>query len=157
MKKFIVLLTLVSVHLLVAPLFAQSPYSKAFGVRVGSANGLSYEQFFGRSNTAMEWLLVYRRGGARVIGMAKQYIPLTRHGEALLYFGLGGHAGMNGFLQPEDYNVPVVGIDAMAGLSYVFPYAPVILSVDLKPMVELYRGVQFSGNNAGVSLRFVID
>ena len=89
--------------------------------------------------------------------MVTQFIPLTRHGDAYAHAGLGGHLGMNGFLVEEDYNVPAYGVDGSIGVTYVFPYAPLAISLDFKPMVEMHNGMRFSGNNAGFSLRLLID
>ena len=104
-----------------------------------------------------ELMLVYRRGGLRSIGMISYQIPLGYRSSTSIYLGIGGHAGANGGLEAETPWQPVFGVDAMIGIQYEFPYSPWALSFDLKPMVELYRQRSFSGNNAGVSLRYLIQ
>lgn len=152
-----ILLTLACMFCLFSTASAQ-PYDRSLGIRVGSANGLSYHQFLGRSNTGMETLLVYRRGGARVIGMVTQHFPLGgRSSDTYLYIGAGAHAGMNGFFWNEEHNVPVAGLDAMIGFTYDFYHSPISVSIDLKPMVELWGTRKFSGNNAGFTLRYALD
>ena len=153
MKKLLILLPF---FLLFAVAHAQ-PYQNAFGLRVGSANGVSWHQFFGRSQTGLETMLVYRRGGARIIGMLTQHIPLGRYSDSYLYLGAGGHAGMTGVFVEDRYNQPAYGVDFMLGFQYVFPHAPFAVSFDLKPMFEFVAGTRFSGNNAGVTLRYLID
>jgi len=156
-KVLATLITLACMFTLLSTATAQ-PYEKSLGIRVGSANGLSYQQFFGRSHTGMETLLVYRRGGARVIGMFTQHIPLGgRSSDTYLYFGLGGHVGMNGFFFEEEYNKSVTGVDAMAGFMYSFYHSPISVSIDIKPMVELWGTRTISGNNAGFTLRYTLD
>jgi len=139
-----------------ASLHAQ-PYDQSIGVRVGSANGVSYQKFLGRSHNALEAMLVYRRGGARLIGMMEHHIELGRRTDTYLYVGIGGHVGANGVLHTDEFNKTVYGVDFMAGLQYVFPYSPIAVSVDLKPMIELNGGMVFSGNNLGASLRITLD
>lgn len=133
------------------------PYRNAVGLRVGSANGVSWHQFFGRSQTGFETMLVYRRGGARVIGMLTHHLELGYQSDFFLYGGIGGHAGMTGIFEADSYNQQAYGVDFMIGVQYVFPYSPIAVSFDLKPMFELYGGTRFSGNNAGVSIRFLLD
>jgi hypothetical protein len=155
MKKCFALLSL-SFLLSLGYVQAQ-PYQNAFGLRVGSANGVSWHQFFGRSQTGLETMLVYRRGGARVIGMLTQHLALGRQSDSYLYAGIGGHAGMTGVFVEDRYNQQAYGVDFMVGFQYVFPYSPFAVSFDIKPMIELVGGARFSGNNAGVSLRYLID
>lgn len=134
------------------------PYPGSIGLRAGSANGLSVQAFMGHSHSSVEGLLVYRRGGARVIGLLTQYVPLGGRGtDTYFYFGLGGHVGMNGFFHQSDYNRPVAGVDAIAGFMYQLPYAPLAIRVDLKPMVELWGTRTLSGNNAGITLSYILD
>ncbi|MEL6673110.1 MAG: hypothetical protein AAFR61_12995 [Bacteroidota bacterium] len=132
--------------------FAQ-PYQGSIGARTGSATGLSLKQFVAEYS-AVEGLLVWRRDGIRLIGLFEQHLVLTRDGSSLLYGGIGGHVGWTGLI--SDTNIPqrAYGVDFVLGLSYVFPRSPITLSVDVKPMFELYRGNRFSGNNAGVTLRY---
>lgn len=156
-KVLAILFTLACMSSLLSTAIAQ-PFDRSLGIRVGSANGLSYQQFLGRSNTGFESLFVYRRGGARVIGMVTQHIPIGgRSSDTYFYFGLGGHVGMNGFFFEEKHNRSVAGIDAMAGFMYDFYHSPISVSIDIKPMIELWGTRTLSGNNAGFTLRYALD
>lgn len=156
-KVLATLLTLACMFCLLSTATAQ-PYDRSLGIRVGSANGISYQQFFGRSNSGMETLFVYRRGGARVIGMFTHHIPIGgRSSDTYFYFGIGGHVGMNGFFFEEKHNKSVAGVDAMAGFMYDFYHSPFSVSIDIKPMVELWGTRTLSGNNAGFTLRYALD
>ena len=127
-------------------------YDRGIGIRLGTANGISYKQFVG-SNTAIEGLFVYRRGGTRVTALVEQHLFLDR--SSSLYLGVGGHAGYNGWLLENAQSSPAWGLDAEIGFEYVFPYSPLSFGVHVKPMVELHKGTVFSGNNAGFTLRLL--
>lgn len=131
-------------------------YETAIGVRLGSANGISVKHFVNQS-TAVEGLLVYRRNGFRVVGMAVGHIPLGRKTDTYLYLGAGGHVGYNNLLVTERAHYEVGGIDAMLGIEFGLPRLDASLAFDIKPMYELWGGKGFSGNNGGVTLRFWLD
>lgn len=156
MRKIPAILLTLACMVLFPSLSAQS-YQSSVGVRMGSANGLSFQQFLGRSNSAVELLAVYRRGGPRTIALFSQHIPLGRGSDTYLILGAGGHIGMNGLFHPEEFNKPVAGLDAQIGFMYSFYSSPFAISVELKPMVELWGTTTISGNNAGVTLRYTID
>ncbi|MFK7922295.1 MAG: hypothetical protein AB8H47_10090 [Bacteroidia bacterium] len=131
-------------------------YETAIGVRLGSANGISVKHFVNQS-TAVEGLLVYRRSGFRVIGMAVGHIPLGRNTDTYLYFGGGAHLGYNNLLATEQSSYKVGGIDGMLGIEFGLPGIDASLALDIKPMYELWGGKGFSGNNGGATLRFWLD
>ncbi|TAE47416.1 MAG: hypothetical protein EAZ89_17990 [Bacteroidetes bacterium] len=136
-------------------LFAQE-YRLAAGGRLGSANGFTLKYFAGEY-TAIESIVAYRKEGIRVIALAEQHIPLGRRSQTSFFFGAGAHAGFTGLLQAEGVARPSYGADAIVGFEYVFDHSPVAVSVDIKPEIELHKGRVFSGNNAGLSLRFYLD
>ncbi|MDX2249279.1 MAG: hypothetical protein SF052_20995 [Bacteroidia bacterium] len=130
-------------------------YTSALGLRTGSDSGISLKHFFAE-NTALEGMLVYRQTGFRVVGMVEQQFFLGRHSSSALYFGLGGHLGYSGLVAPEQTPRQVAGLDFLVGFEYVFPHSPLVFAFDLKPLVELRYDPVFSGNNAAVSLRYII-
>ena len=157
MQKLPAILFTLACMVIFLPSLSAQPYQTSIGVRMGSANGLSFQQFLGRSNSAIEVLAVYRRGGPRTVALFSQHIPLGRNSDTYLLLGAGGHIGMNGLFHPEEFNKPVAGIDAQLGFMYSFYGSPFAISVELKPMVELWGTTAISGNNAGVTLRYTID
>lgn len=130
-------------------------YSLAAGGRLGSANGLSVRGMFS-DYAAGEAIFAYRQGGLRAIGLLMCQRELGRRSGSFIYIGAGGHAGAAGFLSEGGSPVAVYGADAVIGFEYVFPHAPFSFSLDYKPEAELRGGFRFSGNNAGVSLRYII-
>ena len=156
MKKSLTIFLFLSLFFFFSGSMKAQDYSTPLGLRVGSANGISIKQFVGYS-TAIEGLVVYRRGGLRVIGLAEQHFSLGRRSNTSVFFGLGGHYGYNYLLEGDRGPLEVYGVDFIAGLEYVFPHSDFIFAVDLKPMLELKNGTAISGNNAGVSLRYMIN
>lgn len=147
----IILLSILSL----STLFAQD-YSTAFGIRTGSSSGVNVKHFFGNT-TAFEGMMVYHRTSIRAVGLLEQHFFLGRRSSSSIYLGVGGHGGYAGIFDPELTNGPVYGIDFILGFEYVFPHSPMVLSLDMKPLLEFRRGSLFSGNNGGVSLRFIVD
>ena len=158
MFKFIFPFVFLASFFFVSTSLSAQPVDAALGLRIGSANGISYLHFLPHTNLATEGLLVYRRSGIRAIGFLVQYIPLGgSRTSSFFYLGAGSHVGVNGLLSSEKPNIPAYGIDGMIGLAYVFPHSPCMVSFDLKPMLELHQGRVFSGNNAGFTLRWELN
>ena len=128
-------------------------YDVALGIRAGSANGVSLTAFASEFG-AIEGMAVYRRNGFRAVTLAEFHIPLGHNTGTSIYFGGGGHFGYNNLVVTERPAYQVAGIDVIAGIEFAFPHANMVLSLDVKPMYELINAPGFSGNNAGVTLRF---
>lgn len=137
-----------------AQLHAQE-YDLAVGIRAGSSTGLTLKRFITEA-TALEGMILYRQGGARAVGLIEAHIPLSDG--LFLMIGGGGHAGFTSSLFEEArYNRLAAGVDLIVGAEYVFPYSPVAVSFDLMPAVELVSGTRISGNNAGVTLKYLFN
>jgi hypothetical protein len=128
-------------------------YGTAIGFRAGSANGVSLKAFASEF-VAFEGMAVYRRNGFRAVTLAEFHIPLGRKTGTSIYFGGGGHFGYNNLVITERPSYQIAGVDAIVGIEFAFPHSNMSLSLDVKPMYELINAPGFSGNNAGVTLRF---
>ncbi len=127
----------------------------SLGLRVGSGAGISYKHM-ASDRAAIEGILMYRRGGLRLVGLLEAEVEVGRS-NTFFFIGGGGHVGINRLQHPEINPYKVVGLDGIIGLEYIFPRNGMILSVDLKPMVEILQGWKFSGNSGGISLRLPIE
>ena len=137
-----------------AQVYAQE-YDLAIGLRAGSANGLTLKRFISHS-VALEGMVLYRQGGARATGLIEAHFPITDGFYLLL--GGGGHMGYTSSLFAETrYNRLAAGVDIIAGGEYVFPRSPVAISFDIMPGLELVSGARISGNNAGVTLKYLFN
>ena len=90
--------------------FSQN-YKHAIGLRAGGSNAaLTYKQHLNAGN-AFEWTQ-----------------PVINN-DFNLYYGVGGHLGAAA-------NKFAIGIDAIVGLEYKIPNAPIAFSLDYKPSVN---------------------
>ncbi|MDX1905955.1 MAG: hypothetical protein SF053_02910 [Bacteroidia bacterium] len=130
-------------------------YEGSVGVRIGSAQGISYKTC-NRDGLGLEGVIAYRNEGIQAMAWILQSREIGRT-DTWLYAGVGAHGGVRGFMTPDQAVRPVYGADVVVGIEYVFPHTPMALSMDLKPLVELAGGKPvFSGNNGGVTLRFLL-
>lgn len=84
-----------------------------------------------------------------------------------LFFGGGVHAGVwsNGWWYNErlnrwdDRGRPIVGLDAIGGVEYVFKKIPLGVSADIKPAINFYRGGPefFNHNVFGATARYYFN
>lgn len=129
-------------------------YDLAIGFRAGSANGLTLKQFIS-DQVALEGMVLYRKGGARATVLMEAHFPIAD--DLSIIFGGGGHVGFTSSTFTETrYTQFAAGVDLIAGLEYVFPRSPFAISFDLKPSLELISTPQISGNNAGVTLKYLL-
>jgi hypothetical protein len=130
-------------------------YSNAIGIRVGETSGLTVKHFFG-SNSAFEGILSTWPNTFGVTGLYEKYAPVGTVKNLNWYYGGGAHVtfgtnrpyytyyneGNRYAVYRSNYPGIGLGIDGIIGLEYKIPRAPIAISMDLKPFIEL--------NNAGV-------
>ncbi|MBW4888624.1 hypothetical protein KXQ82_02810 [Mucilaginibacter sp. HMF5004] len=150
MKK-ILLLTLITVSTLFTNrLFAQS-YPVAVGAKFGGyENGLSVKYFM-QKNAALEGILGFRSHGVVLTGLYEIHQTAFNVPELKFYYGGGAHIGsINGDYSrfgsdSQKYNgsTLLLGADGVIGLEYKIPNAPIAISLDLNPRLELATGPFF--------------
>jgi hypothetical protein len=127
-------------------------YDNAVGIRFGGMSGITFKHKFSRAN-AMEFILGTYPHTFGITGLYERYVPTTVDG-LNLYFGGGAHVARSYYKTRTMYYSerddryyyyrteygPILGLDAIGGLEYKFPKAPVALSLDAKPYAEFYRG-----------------
>lgn len=149
------------------PTVVSNDFSNALGVRFGATSGLTFKHKFNTYNS-MELIL---GGGGHHYGLTGLYERnvLTGVNGLGIYFGAGGHIGGGyyrtwGYYDPyydrvyyrdNYYYGPVIGVDAIAGIEYKIPKAPLALSLDMKPYVEFNRwnGTYFN-LDPGLGIKF---
>ena len=123
-------------------------YKTALGVRLSSNdavvnNSISFKHFLSGS-TAIEALLSF--GDPVALGvLIEKHKPAAVAGLSWFY-GAGGYIGFG-----KDKNLGAQGI---LGLDYKIPSAPINLSLDWKPELNLIEDVSFEPAAVGLSLRF---
>lgn len=147
----------------------------AVGARLGSPLSVSYK-FFPSERAAVEVFAGFRSNKARFGNRSARYGSFSIgalyqvHNDLRLegieglrwYYGGGVSAFFwsygNDFIDARDYATTSIGLLGNLGLDYVFPNAPINLSIDWVPTILLGRGYS-SGFGAGygaLSVRYVL-
>lgn len=106
-------------------------YKHAIGLRAGGSNAaLTYKQHLNAGNAfeVMAWFGFYEASSFSAAGLYEWTQPVINN-DFNLYYGVGGHLGAAA-------NKFAIGIDAIVGLEYKIPNAPIAFSLDYKPSVN---------------------
>lgn len=151
MKKLATITLIFACFLLMSKRSAAQDYKTALGVKFGAyENGFSVKYFMD-PNTALEGVLGIRNHGAVLTGLYELHQQAFNQPGLKLYYGFGGHLGSVGrgyykrFGDDEFYESGhlLLGADAVLGLEYKIPEAPIAVSIDLNPRLELATGPFF--------------
>ena len=125
--------------------FAQN-YTRDAGIRFGNGVSISFRQFT-KENEAAELFLNYHARGIRFGGLKQQFVPaFTQYSENFkLFYGYGVHGGISYTNKHKVFNreyrydwtlSPLFGMDAIVGIEYYFPDAPILMSGEIRPYFE---------------------
>jgi len=127
-------------------------YKTAVGLKFGGyENGVSIK-YFSTPDIALEGELGFRAHGVVISGLYEIHQEAFGVKELKFYYGAGAHIGAegSGVYQTYDgsnetYNQShiLLGVDGVLGLEYTIPNAPIAISLDLNPRVELATGPFF--------------
>lgn len=125
-------------------------YTGAVGLKFGGyENGISLK-YFTSNDVALEGIIGLRQKGVVITGLWEKHNPAFNVSQLKFYYGFGAHIGSVGHYRRfngdnEDYssNKLLLGADGVLGLEYVLPNAPIGISLDLNPRVELAGGTFF--------------
>ena len=152
MKKLAYILFLSVSFLLVSKRSQAQDYQTAVGLKFGACEIGPSIKYFMDKNTALEGILGIRDHGVVITGLYEIHQPAFSVDKLNFYYGFGGHLGSvgSGFYKriggdDEYYNGKhiLIGADATLGLEYTIPNAPIAISLDLNPRLELARGPFF--------------
>jgi hypothetical protein len=121
------------------------------GIRTGFRGGIFFQMpsYSGNKEIAYNAMLGFNNHGIQITGLRIIYETSISEISPDLYFawGYGGHAGFiikdYTYYYGENYNFtenrfcPVAGIDGWVAAEYRFREIPLIISLNLKPYVEL--------------------
>jgi hypothetical protein len=131
-------------------------YRNAIGGRFGTANGITFKTTLG-GNKMLDLIANFRSNDGyeyfRVTGLYEIYNPIQGAQGLNYYYGLGGSVGSR-TRKWDDKNQAYLAIDGVLGLDYKFAEAPLNLSLDWKPAIELAPGTEFDSSGLGLSIRF---
>jgi hypothetical protein len=158
MKKSILSLVILTSFLLVAVTSkAQSQshdlpdYTTAVGLKFGPYESGFSIKYFAAPNTALEGIVGFNDHGVVVTGLYEMSIVAFDVPALKFFYGAGAHIGAEGsgnydvLGNNRTYNNThlLLGVDGVLGLEYKIPQAPIAISVDLDPRVELATGPFF--------------
>jgi len=159
MKKFFTIfcLTVLTTIAIQTTSKAQS-YEHAIGGRFGAANGVTFKT--GVSDNAMLDLILNFRSNNnfkyfRLTGLYEIYNPISGAPGLNWYYGAGASIGSVKYKYgPYDDSDLYLSVDGVLGLDYKFADAPINLSLDWKPAIQLNPGTDFDGSGAAISIRY---
>jgi hypothetical protein len=146
MKKLFLLM--IAALLITLSSQAQSGYSSAIGIRLGSSvpaikSGITFKHFFG--NKAIEAILSFGDGTA-LCGLYEIHKRIGLENLQWL-IGFGGYASLSS-------NTKNMGAAGIIGMDYKFPIIPLNLTLDWKPELNLASKIGFESSGVGFSARF---
>jgi hypothetical protein len=135
--------------------FAQ-PYDNAVGVRAGYSSGLIFKHFIDR-DFAIEAQALYNKVGFQFAALYEyQFTPYAK--ERLHFvFGLGPYCG--NWSRDAEAGAPVFALGAafMAGGEYIFRKAPVIIGLEWKPMINIYKQFDYVIPDVGMTFKVILN
>jgi hypothetical protein len=152
MKKITLIALVLTSFLLLSKRSDAQSYKTAVGLKFGGyENGPSVKYFMNES-TALEGILGIRNHGLVVTGLYEIHQTAFNTAGLKFYYGFGAHVGAVGsgvykrFGSDDNYyndSHILLGADGVLGLEYKLPDAPIALSLDLNPRLELATGPFF--------------
>ena len=134
-----------------------SDYRNAIGGRFGVANGITFKHFMDNNN-AMDFIVNFRSkkneySTFRLVALYEIHNPI-RNAEGLSWY-YGGGAGIGVWEDKRhDQSDVALSLDGVLGLDYKFNGAPINVSLDWKPALELTPDTGFDAEGFGLSIRF---
>lgn len=142
---------------------AQTGYSSSggtsIGVRLGDEQGITLKHHMGGGG-AIEGILAARAWSTNLTVLYHFFHQPTGIAPGLdWYVGAGGHIWLyntrNRYFDNRYYNGNAgIGVDGAIGMQYNFPGAPLNISLDWKPSMNLYGGNRFYAGGFGLSIRY---
>ena len=148
------------------------PYATGLGFRLGGiSSGITVKHYV-NSNSALEGILSFGRHAFLITGLYEKHQPFPNAEGLSWFYGGGAHVGFFSSGHPYSYfyykthgdkvkvyeysdNKLSLGADFIIGLDYKFNNAPVNLSLDVKPFIDLIPGVYGYWEGA-LSVRFTL-
>jgi hypothetical protein len=129
----------------------------AIGARFSFGAGVTYQRFISDKDV-LEFMAMQRRGGVGLTGLYEMHMQAFDVRGFKWYLGAGGHVhSYNGQVRGYEYlhrTTLLLGVDGIIGMEYFFPSAPIQVSVDWKPVINLYNGRNKELDTGGFSVRY---
>lgn len=148
-KQLFLLAVLLGLSTMVSHKMVAQEYKTGVGLRFAYYTpGLSINHFI-NPNTDIEGIISSKYGLDYILtGLYKKHKPLDWGIEELSwYYGGGAHLG-------SAVSLPIVGIDGVVGLEYVFKDIPVAVSLDASPFVDVLPEFRVS-MDVGLGIHYI--
>lgn len=157
MKKLFTSLSLtILLTLAIASISRAQGYDHAIGGRFGAANGITFKTTLGE-NKMLDLIANFRSTDSykyfRFTGLYEIYNPIRNAPGLNWYYGVGASLGSAKY-KPSNSSDLYLSADGVLGLDYKFADAPINLSLDWKPAIELAPNTDFDGSGLAISFRF---
>ncbi|PAW95286.1 hypothetical protein CKK33_17980 [Mucilaginibacter sp. MD40] len=152
MKKILLYAFAICTFVLMAGRLQAQDYKTAVGLKFGGYENGPSIKYFMNEGTALEGIIGLRSHGVVFSGLYELHQPAFNTSGLKFYYGFGAHLGSVGSgvykrFGGDDkiYNDShlLLGADAVLGLEYKIAEAPIAISLDLNPRVELATGPFF--------------
>jgi hypothetical protein len=173
MKKIYTCFMLCIAAMLMFSATTNAQYYTGVGVRLGKfASGVSFKYFFDANNAQGIEVIAAKtktaRGGYVLTALYESQTPITMPLIQIpldIVFGGGAHAGYfpkgyyklrDGELYPYGDKIITAGIDAILGLEYKVPVAPITIGADIMPFYDILNpGPEFL--DLSIAVRYVFE
>lgn len=131
-------------------------YNTGVGLRGGFESGLTIKHFVS-SNTALEGLITIRWQGFDATGLCEIHNQAFEVDHLNWYFGGGAHLGGYNGNETASWGTysTLIGIDGILGIEYNFTEAPINVSIDWNPRIDIYGFTRFRGEGVALSIRYI--
>jgi hypothetical protein len=147
MKKLIAIMAFV---VATATAVSAQDYNWAIGLRGGGEmGGLTVKKNFGANAIEGIFSIPWSSGFAATV-LYERNVPVIADGFNF-YYGAGAHVGVWGYKGVTDF---ALGVDAIVGLEYKIPKAPIALSIDYKPMLNIIEHFGFYWADVALGIKF---
>lgn len=148
-------IVLFSAFLFIGLNLAAQDYTRSIGLRLGSSIGASYKEFI-RPSTAIEGILDLDildedKMKLKLSGFYQFHFNVDVDGLSL-YAGPGASAG----IYVGDESGFMMSVDGIGGVEYKFHNAPIALSFDWNPKVQIINDAGFKPSNFGLTIRYTL-
>ena len=129
----------------------------AIGARFSFGAGVTFQRFVS-DRDVIEFMAMQRKGGVSLTGLYEMHMQAFNVRGFKWYLGAGGHVNYyNNQVRGYEYlrsSKSVAGVDAIIGMEYFFRSTPFQVSVDWKPVINLYNGRNKELDTGGFSVRY---
>lgn len=130
-------------------------YKNAIGGRFGTANGISFKTAL-KKNAMLELIGNFRSDAGydyvRITGLYEVYNPINGAEGLNWFYGAGATIGS---VKAKGFDGDVyLGANGVLGLDYKFNGAPINLSLDWIPTLQLTPNTRFYSGDVGLGIRF---